>query len=114
MPAYAWLGIGAGVALLSVLALWLRFRRSAGPAAVDRAGLADAERARYEATIRAERELRAAAEDIARRLEAELRGLAEDQRRRLADLDAKTRRDYEDLAGAPDALLARLDALLGR
>jgi hypothetical protein len=114
MPFYGWLGVGAGTALLAVLLLWLRFRRPAGPATVDRAGLADAERERYETVIKAEREARAAAEDVAKRLEAELRGLAADKKARLEALDADSKRTYENLVGDPDALLARLDALLGR
>ena len=107
MPWWGWLLVGVGAALLAVLVLWLIFRRRGG-AQVDRSGLNDSER-----TLEAERRAKEAALAVAARLEAELRGIAERKKQRLEELDEKTAKKFRDLTDDPDALLARLDEILG-
>lgn len=105
--------MGAGVALLVVLVIWLLVRRK-NPAPVDRVALLESERTRLQEERDAEAAARKTAEETARKLEAELRSIAERKKARLEELDAETAKKFRDLSDDPDALLARLDQLLGR
>ena len=112
MPWWGWMLLGGGAVGLVTLGLWLLLRRKAAPA-VDRAGLIDSERTRLEAEAAAEKRGREAAEKVARELEAEIRAIAEWKKTRLEALDADKAQKYRDMAGDPDALLRRLDEILG-
>jgi hypothetical protein len=112
MPWWGWMLVGAGTAGLITLAIWLLLRRKAVPA-VDRIGLIDSERTRLEAERDAEAAARAAAEKVAANLEAEIRDIAQWKQKQLEVLDAEKARNYRDMAGDPDAILRRLDEILG-
>lgn len=112
MPWWGWMLLGAGVCGLLALGLWLLLRRRAEPA-VDRAGLIESERTRLEAELAAEKAARETAEKVARELEVEVRAIADWKRKRLEALDAEKAQKYRDMAGDPDAILRRLDEILG-
>lgn len=111
MPGWGWLLLGAGSALIAVLVIWLLTRKSS-TAVVDQLELVNSERKRLEAELAAETKLREDAERIRDALALEVTRIAEDQQLKLEALDEATKKDFLELAGDPDALLARLDRLL--
>ena len=112
MPWWGWLLIGAAGAGLVILVLWLLFRKKGG-AAVDRVALLESERKRAQEDLEAERQAHARTEAVRKELEAELRGIAERKKARLEALDEEARKKLRDLTDDPDALLARVDEILG-
>ena len=114
MPWWGWLLLGGAGTGVLVLVAYLLLRRKATPTGsdADRTALAESARKRVEEDLAAERELRRKAERAAVALEVELRGIATERKRKLEVLDAEKRKEYAALAGDPDALLARVDALL--
>jgi len=104
--------LGGGLVGAVALVLWLLLRRKAEPA-VDRVGLLESERTRLTEERDAEARGRAAAEKVARELEAEVRAIADWKKTRLEKLDADKAQKYRDMAGDPDAILRRLDEILG-
>lgn len=112
MPWWGWMLLGGGLVGAVALVLWLLLRKKAEPA-VDRAGLIDSERTRLEAERDAEKRGREAAEKVARELEVQVRAIADWKKQRLEALDAEKAQKYRDMAGDPDAILRRLDEILG-
>lgn len=111
MPWWGWLLTGVGAALLSVLVLWLIFRKKTQPT-VDRVALLDSQARRLAEERDAETAARKKAEATAKRLELELRGIAERKKKKLEDLDDKTAQKFRDLTDDPDSLLDRVDRIL--
>ena len=113
MTWWGWLLLGAGLAAVAALGLWLLLRR-VGSRDVDREALAKSERVRLRANLEAERERRVEAERVARDLEEELRGIAKKRKEELDAADENARARARELADDPDALLERLDEILRR
>jgi hypothetical protein len=104
--------LGGGLVGLSVLALWLLFRRKVTPA-VDLTALLESEKVRLAAERDAEAKARLAAEKVAKDLELEVRAIANWKKQRMEVLDEEKAQKYRDMAGDPDAILRRLDEILG-
>lgn len=112
MPAWGWFALGVLLSALGTISIYLLLRKTSGVETVDRAGLLSSERIRLGVALEAETLARAAAERVARALSAELRDVAERRRSVLEGIDASERARVAELVGDPDALLARLDAVL--
>lgn len=81
---------------------------------MDRTGILESEKLRLAEEREAERRGREAAEAVARELEAEIRSIADLKRRKLEELDARESKTFRELGDDPDAILTRLDGILGK
>lgn len=111
MPGWGWFLLGVGVAGVALGGLWLYFRSRGS--ILDRSELDEIAKVKYRRQLATAREERTRLEVLAGELEAELRGIAERKRKRLEEIDANRDRNVRDLADDPDALLDRVDAILG-
>lgn len=112
MPWWGWMLLGGGLVGVSVLVLWLILRKKVTPA-VDRTALLESEKVRLAAERDAEAKARLAAEKVAKDLEMEVRAIANWKKQRMEALDEEKAQKYRDMAGDPDAILRRLDEILG-
>jgi len=114
VPWWGWMLIGVGISGVVVLGVWLLLPLRRKEPAVDRAGILESEKLRLAEEREAERRGREAAEAVARELEAEIRSIADLKRRKLEELDARESKTFRELGDDPDAILTRLDGILGK
>lgn len=113
MPAWAWFVLGVATSAMILIVVWaLLFRGSSS--FVDRVALAESDRKRLEDERDAERNAKEKAEFISTQLEAELREIAQRRRVKIEEIDDSTIKDFKRFVDDPDALLARIDEIVGR
>lgn len=113
MPALAWFVLGVATSAMILIVVWaLLFRGSSS--FVDRVALAESDRKRLEDERDAERNAKEKAEFISTQLEAELREIAQRRRVKIEEIDDSTIKDFKRFVDDPDALLARIDEIVGR
>lgn len=112
MPGWGWFLIGFVVALSAAIVVFILLRKRDG-VTVDKNALDASYKRRLMEELDAANESRKRTQGIAIELERELRGIADRKKRRMEAIDEESSKELRDLTDDPDALLSRIDEIVG-